>query len=200
MRRWPSADTPRVPRVVRALWPDRNPLRRTLDRVEAAVVYGLVVAFLAAAPLAALIAGRFAYSVGSRAVHAQQAAWHRVPAVLLTAVPTAGDGFYEATAPASWKAPDGTRLDRHDPVPSGTPRVGHTVTVGSMRLAGADPGRRCGFRRCATRRRSRPCSPPLSSASSSRARPAGPGRAGLAAAGRLGRGLAGNRAAMDQAA
>ena len=127
MRRWPSADTPRVPRVVRALWPDRNPLRRTLDRVEAAVVYGLVVAFLAAAPLAALIAGRFAYSVGSRAVHAQQAAWHRVPAVLLTAVPTAGDS-YEATAPASWKAPDGTRLTGTIPVPL-EPPGGHTVTV-----------------------------------------------------------------------
>ena len=68
---------------------------------------GLVVAFLAVAPLAALTAGRFAYSIGSRAVHAQQAAWHRVPAVLLTAVPAAGYGGYQATVQASWKAPTG---------------------------------------------------------------------------------------------
>ena len=40
----------RAARTVRGLWPDRNPLRRTLDRIEAAIAGGLAVAFLAGAP------------------------------------------------------------------------------------------------------------------------------------------------------
>lgn len=42
--------------MMRRLRPDRNPLRRTADRVEAAVMAGLLVMFLAAVPLAALAA------------------------------------------------------------------------------------------------------------------------------------------------
>ena len=38
-------------RVVRGLWPDRNPLRRTIDRAEAVVVAGLAIVFLAGPPL-----------------------------------------------------------------------------------------------------------------------------------------------------
>src|ERR1700730_14889622 len=70
-----------VPRVtrrrrwLRGLWPDRNPLRRTADRVEAAVVAGLLAAFVIGAPLAALIAGHWSYAVPLRAEHAQRAAW-----------------------------------------------------------------------------------------------------------------------------
>ena len=47
----PAVVAARTARAVRGLWPDRNPLRRTMDRVEAVVIGGLVVAFLAAAPL-----------------------------------------------------------------------------------------------------------------------------------------------------
>ena len=47
-------------RMARGLWPDRNPLRRTVDRVEAVVVAGLAAAFMAGAPLAALAAGHYA--------------------------------------------------------------------------------------------------------------------------------------------
>ena len=67
----------RAARAVRGLWPDRNPLRRTMDRAEALVVGGLVVVFLAGAPLAAVTAGHAAYSLGSRTAHAQQATWRR---------------------------------------------------------------------------------------------------------------------------
>ena len=49
-------------RAVRGLWPDRNPLRRTVDRAEAGVVAALAVAFLAGAPLAAVAAGHYAYA------------------------------------------------------------------------------------------------------------------------------------------
>jgi len=65
--RWrPVAAVARATRAVRGLWSDRNPLRRTMDRVEAIIMGGLVVAFLAGAPLAAIAAGHVAYSAGSR--------------------------------------------------------------------------------------------------------------------------------------
>jgi hypothetical protein len=57
---------------LRRLWPDRNPLRRTSDRVEAAVAAWLAVALLVGVPLAALSAGRLSYDAGVRAEHAQR--------------------------------------------------------------------------------------------------------------------------------
>ena len=65
MLRWPTVRATRAARAVRGLWPDRNPLRRTMDRVEAMVAGGLVVAFLAGAPLAAVAAGHAVYGAGS---------------------------------------------------------------------------------------------------------------------------------------
>jgi hypothetical protein len=59
-------------RAVRGLWPDHNPLRRRLDRIEAAVVGGLVVAFLAGAPLAALTVERVVWHAASGAARAEQ--------------------------------------------------------------------------------------------------------------------------------
>jgi|SRR5215472_2095340 len=121
MKRRLAVVAARAGRAVRGLWPDRNPLRRTLDRVEAAIVGGLAVAFLAGAPLVALLAGSLAYSASSRAVHAQQLGWHQVPAVILAA-PTSG--AYGFIALARWAAPDGT------------PRTG-TVGVGPSAKAGS---------------------------------------------------------------
>jgi len=118
----------RAARAVRGLWPDRNPLRRTVDRVEAAIVGGLVVAFLAGAPLAAVAAWHAAYSMGSRTARTQQAAWHQVPAVPLTTVPASGSGQAGATVRARWTAPDGTRHTGAIPVPQGA-TAGHAVPV-----------------------------------------------------------------------
>jgi hypothetical protein len=115
----------RAARAVRGLWPDRNPLRRTLDRVEAAVAGGLAVAFLAGAPLAALTTGHAVYRIWSRTADTQQAAWHQVPAVL-TAVPVSGYG--DGQVPARWRAPDGSRRTGTVPAPSGA-RAGRTVAV-----------------------------------------------------------------------
>jgi hypothetical protein len=116
----------RAARAVRGLWPDRNPLRRTLDRVEAAVAGGLVVAFLAGAPLAALTTEHAVYRTWSRIADAQQAAWHQVPAVLLAAVPVSGSG--DGQVSARWRAPDGRRRTGTVPAPSGA-RAGRTVAV-----------------------------------------------------------------------
>jgi hypothetical protein len=73
MLRRPTVRGTRAARAVRGLWPDRNPLRRTMDRAEAIIMGGLIVAFLAGAPLAAVAAGHAACSLGSRTAHAQQA-------------------------------------------------------------------------------------------------------------------------------
>jgi hypothetical protein len=123
-RRW-AVDTARAARVIRGLWPDRNPLRRAVDRAEAALVTGLAVAFVVVAPLTAFAAGHVAYSMGSRTALAEQAAWHRAPAALLAAVPGAG---YDNQVPARWTAPDGTRHTGPVPAPPGA-RAGRTVRV-----------------------------------------------------------------------
>ncbi|HXZ76003.1 MAG TPA: hypothetical protein VEH31_34745, partial [Streptosporangiaceae bacterium] len=114
--------------AVRGLWPDRNPLRRTVDRVEAVIVGGLAVAFLAGAPLTAVAAWHAAYSMGSRSARTQQAAWRQVPAVPLTTVPASGYGQYEATVRARWTTPDGTRHTGTIPVPLGA-TAGRPVLV-----------------------------------------------------------------------
>jgi hypothetical protein len=126
MRRCLAAAAMRAVWVVGGLWPDRKPLWRAVDRVEAMAVAGLAIAFLAGAPVAALAAGHVAYSIGSRTASAQQAAWHRAPAVLLAAVPAAG--YDDNQVPASWTAPDGTRHTGPVPAPPGT-GAGRTVMV-----------------------------------------------------------------------
>jgi hypothetical protein len=128
MRRRLAVVAARAMRVVRGLWPDRNPLRRRLDRVEGVVVGGLAVAFLAGAPIATVAAWHVAYSYGARATHAQQAAWHRVPAVLLAAAPTYGYTGYQPEVRARWTAPDGARRTGTVPAQPGQ-RAGSTVMV-----------------------------------------------------------------------
>jgi len=124
----PVAAVARAAQAVRGLWPDRNPLRRTVDRVEAMVVGGLVVAFLAGAPLAAVAAGHVIYSVGSRTAQSQEATWRQVPAVLAATAPAPGYRQYQVTVQASWTAPDGTRHVGTILVPPGT-RAGRVVMV-----------------------------------------------------------------------
>jgi hypothetical protein len=125
---WPVAAVTRAVRAVRGLRPDRNPLRRATDRVEAIIVGVLVVAFLAGAPLAAVAAGHAVYSVGSRTAHVQQATWRQVPAVLVATAPAAGYRQSQVTVRASWTAPDGTRHAGAILAPPGT-RAGRAVMV-----------------------------------------------------------------------
>lgn len=81
MRRREIARMSRPARWLRGLRPDRNPLRRASDRAEAAIIAGLLIIFLAGAPLAALAAANWA-SAASPGTDARPAP-HRVPAVLL---------------------------------------------------------------------------------------------------------------------
>jgi hypothetical protein len=99
-------------RLVRRWRPDRNPLRRRLDRVETAVLGVLLVAFLAGAPLAARAAGSWTHAGLLREARAHSAAWHQVPATLLQSTTnwTAFESVPGAEGPVAdvrWKAPDG---------------------------------------------------------------------------------------------
>jgi hypothetical protein len=119
MKRRLAAVAARAMRVVRGLWPGRNPLRRTVDRAEGLIVGVLAAAFLAVAPLAAVTAEHVAYDTAAHAARAEQAAWHQVPALLLASAPARGYGYaydYQPSAPARWRAPDGTQ--RAGPVPA----------------------------------------------------------------------------------
>jgi hypothetical protein len=113
------------------LWrPDRNPLRRTADRVEAAVMAVLIVAFLGGAPLAALAAGR-ATAAGLRTERAH-AGWHQVTAVLLQNAPAPAHPLFQVSleplVAARWKAPDGTPRTGEVHAPAGA-RAGSRVPV-----------------------------------------------------------------------
>lgn len=110
-------------RAARGLWPDRNPLRRGLDRAEALIAAALSVAFLVAASLVAQTGGDIGYRVAVRTTHAEQS-WRQVPAVLLATSRQAVD----ASVPASWRAPDGARRRGTISVPPGA-QAGSTVKL-----------------------------------------------------------------------
>jgi hypothetical protein len=123
---------------LRGLWPDRNPLRRAVDRVEAVLMAGLVAAFLIGAPLVAVAAGQWSYAVGLRVERAQQSAWHQVPAVLLADAPSRGYAGYTPQVRARWTARNGTQRSGDVDAPAGA-RAGRTVLVwadASGRLTG----------------------------------------------------------------
>jgi hypothetical protein len=85
MKRGARSGTPLAMRV-RRLRPDRNPLRRAVDRAEFAVAALLLVTLLAGVPLTTLAAVHWAAASGLRTEQAQ-AGWRQVPAVLLHDVP-----------------------------------------------------------------------------------------------------------------
>ncbi len=126
MRTRPMWRMSRAARLARGLWPDANPLRRSSDRAEAGLLALLVIAFLAGAPLIALIAWRLTLSATFTTVQARQPGWREVPAVLLDGAP--GSGYADPPVPATWTAPDGavrTGVVYADP----GARAGATTTI-----------------------------------------------------------------------
>ncbi len=145
MGRRPAPQPSRFSYWLRGLWPDRNPLRRTSDRMEAAVVGWLAAALLVGVPLAALSAGRLSYDAGVSAQHAEQA-WRQIPAVLLIDAPDAApDGPARAAGSlAYWTAPNGAQRVGRVPAPPDA-RAGTVLRVwidASGRLAGSPVPRR----------------------------------------------------------
>ncbi|MGH3304041.1 MAG: Rv1733c family protein [Streptosporangiaceae bacterium] len=88
----------------------RNPLRRRIDDVETAILTGVVVLFLIAAPLLAIMTGRLADAAGVREQGAERA-WHPVQAVLeqnASAGLSSQDGAWGAAwVKALWNIPGG---------------------------------------------------------------------------------------------
>jgi hypothetical protein len=128
------ATEPRRPRALwlRAWWPDRNPLRRTSDRVETAIVAAALVLFLAGAPLLTLFAWHWADATALRVQQQQQSSWHQVSAVLLANAQPVIDIGYGGVAgpevPARWTAPDGTARTGDVPAPASA-QAGRTVRI-----------------------------------------------------------------------
>ena len=125
------ATQPRPPRALwlRERWPDHNPLRRTSDRVEAAIVAAALILFLAGAPLLALFAWHWADAAALRVQQHQQSTWHQVSAVLLANAKPVVDIGYGGVAgsevPARWTAPDGAIRTGVEPAPA-------SATTGTM--------------------------------------------------------------------
>jgi hypothetical protein len=95
-------------RVIRGLWPSRNPLRRATDKAETAIVAGLIAAFLLGAPAASMGAAHWAGAAGQRA---EQVTRYKVDAVLLHDTPGLYYTLYGPVAMpalARWTAPDGS--------------------------------------------------------------------------------------------
>ena len=105
-------------RTVRGLRPDRNPLRRGIDRLETCLLAGLFLAAAAGAPLAAQAASHASYANAQHEQQQQLATRHQVRATLaLDAAPVSAYGLntYVLT-PATWTSVDG--VHRSGTVPS----------------------------------------------------------------------------------
>jgi hypothetical protein len=99
-------------KLLRRIGFDRNPMRRGTDRIQAVTRAGLLVVFLAGAPVAAQYVSHGIYVSGLQAGHAEATTWHRVPAVVLHAAPIAAGWSHSRKSPAllsvRWASPDGS--------------------------------------------------------------------------------------------
>jgi len=80
----------RLARLARWLGFDHNPLRRSTDRVEAALRLVMIILVAVAVPAAAVAAGRWADHYALHRAQVQRAVNHQVTAVLLRDAPAAG--------------------------------------------------------------------------------------------------------------
>lgn len=129
-REVPSLGT-RLVRCARWLRVDRNPLHRTTDRIEAAIRLAIIILLVAAVPIVAIAAGRYADHLALSQARAQQAADHRVPAVLLQQAPVTGSpdpysSAQTAWVPARWQPPGLPARSGEVLAPAGAPK-GSTV-------------------------------------------------------------------------
>lgn len=122
-------------RIARGLRPDRNPLRRTNDRVETFLLAGSIVAALAAAPFAVPAAAAASHDAAASARAEQLATRDQVKAFLLQRAADGGDGYPQDSrvlVQASWLAPDGTHR-------SGQVTASAGAAKGSSVLVWTDP-------------------------------------------------------------
>jgi hypothetical protein len=112
-------------RFIRGRRLDRNPLRRTCDRVETVILAGLITAFLAGAPFAVQAAGSVTHQGARHLQQTQLATRSRVVATTLEPIPpqsqSRGAAFAIPVVAAAWAAPDGRMATGTLPVFYGTP-------------------------------------------------------------------------------
>lgn len=99
-----------IGRILRGRRFDRNPVRRSSDRVETVILAALFAAFLGAAPFAAYTAATWSSTSSNQELLAQHANFRQVTAVLLEAA-WAPIGYGVSLTPeadARWVASDGT--------------------------------------------------------------------------------------------
>src|SRR3954469_4806487 len=89
--------------VIRYLRPDRNPLRRPIDRTHIRVTIALGVLLLVLAPLTVLVTARLAGNAGVRAEHVQSRTRHQVTAVVVDTAPTGTRGVLDETVRIGWR-------------------------------------------------------------------------------------------------
>src|ERR1700745_1571865 len=77
-------------RLARWLGFDRNPLRRSTDRVEAALRLVMIILVVVAGPVSPVAAGRWADHYALHRAQIQRAVDHQVTAVLLQDAPESG--------------------------------------------------------------------------------------------------------------
>lgn len=117
----PKPGVARLSRFVRRWRFDRNPLRRTSDRVETMVLALLIAAFLIGTPFAVLAAGAWAHDASRQAQLDQEASRRQVTAVVLAVTaPVDGAQRLDWQARARWTAPGGQTVTQDVPVPFGT--------------------------------------------------------------------------------
>jgi hypothetical protein len=117
------------------IWrPGRNPLRRSVDRIELALMIALVAVFLAGAPFAATAASDWASHGAAAASRLERATWHPVAAVVERGVPPPSNPFeaeYLTKVPVRWTL-DGMLHTGTVKVAAGTP-AGTTVRIWTSR-------------------------------------------------------------------
>jgi hypothetical protein len=107
--------------VIRYLRPDRNPLRRPVDRTHARLLIVLGMLFLVVAPLAVVVTASVAGSAGVRAERLQARTRHRVDAVVIDASPTGSRGVLDQAVRIGWRDTAGIRHSAVVPTPGGEP-------------------------------------------------------------------------------
>jgi hypothetical protein len=138
----------RLARCVRRLGFDRNPLRRRIDRIEAAIRLVTVILLLAGVPIATIAVARQTDHLALRLAHAQQATEHEVTAVLLQrasadGIPDPYTSVQTTYVLARWQPPGRPAQSGQVLAPAGAP-AGSTVTVwigASGALASPPPDR-----------------------------------------------------------
>lgn len=133
MRRSRRPQAAWLSRLARGLIPDRNPLRRWTDRLEAALFAALFAMLLVAAPLLAIAASGWEHGLSRHEMRVQQTTWHHVRATLLE--DAQDSGAYPAMmteAVVRWTEPGGRVL-------TATARVPENAKTGSVIWIWTDP-------------------------------------------------------------